>query len=199
VSPGAAARLPPPAGLTGLLAEAALFALESARAVTPAQLSRPTPCRGWDLRMLLHHGCESLQALHEGMTSGCVRLIAAAPGQDQRLNPAGTFCDRIAGLLAASRRLSRGNVTIGDRDLGLNLLTAAGALEIAVHGWDIAATCGAGRPVPASLAADLLALAPLLVPAAGRGPLFAAPVDPGPAACPGEQLTAFLGRRRPAS
>jgi uncharacterized protein (TIGR03086 family) len=194
VRPEAAARPPRPARLTGLLAEAARFALESTRAVTPAQLSRPTPCQGWDLRMLLLHGCDSLAALQEGMTSGCVRLTADVPGKAQQLNPAGTFCDRLSALLAASGGLPCGDIGIGGHDLGPGLLTAAGALEIAVHGWDIGATCGAARPVPARLAVHLLALAPLLVTSADRGLLFAAPVDPGPAACPGEQLTAFLGR-----
>ncbi len=69
-----------------------------------------------------------------------------------------------------------------------------GALEIAVHGWDISQACGHRRPIPHRLATDLVAMAPLLVPEAGRHPLFAAPVPAAREATASDQLVAFLGR-----
>ena len=77
----------------------------------------------------------------------------------------------------------------------MSVVAAAGAIEIAVHGWDISAACGVRRPVPPGLAAALLPIAPLLIPRATRAGLFADPVPvPGPA-CPGDRLVAFLGRQ----
>jgi hypothetical protein len=49
---------------TGLLDRAVSYAVSAVGDVTPALLPRPTPCRGWNLEMLLSHACESLAALH---------------------------------------------------------------------------------------------------------------------------------------
>jgi len=84
-------------------------------------------------------------------------------------------------------------IQIADRLVPAGAMAGAGALEIAVHGWDISQACGHGRPIPRDLAAGLLAIAPLLVPSA-RHPLFAAPVSVAPEAGASDQLTAFLGR-----
>jgi hypothetical protein len=86
-------------------------------------------------------------------------------------------------------------VTIWDRELTASIVAATGAIEITVHGWDIAVACGGNRPVPPGLAAVLLATAPLLVPADARPGLFADPVALLSPAGPGDQLVAFLGRR----
>jgi uncharacterized protein (TIGR03086 family) len=81
-------------------------------------------------------------------------------------------------------------------DLDTTVLAAAGALEIAVHGWDVAQACGEDRPLPESLAATLLAVAPLVVRAEDRPGRFAAPYDVPPTATASERLLAFVGRRR---
>jgi hypothetical protein len=41
-------------------------------------------------------------------------------------------------------------VAIGDRELTASMVTATGAIEITVHGWDIAVACGrcTARPAP---------------------------------------------------
>jgi hypothetical protein len=46
---------------TGLLDRAITYG-SAASDVTPALLPCPTPCRGWNLEMLLRHACESLTA-----------------------------------------------------------------------------------------------------------------------------------------
>jgi hypothetical protein len=89
------------------------------------------------------------------------------------------------------------------------LVACTGAVEIAVHGWDVsAARGGAGRagvrpvnpieptcpipPIPAVLATRMLRLCPLV--GAGREGLFAGPVEVPAQASPGNRLVGFLGR-----
>jgi uncharacterized protein (TIGR03086 family) len=86
-------------------------------------------------------------------------------------------------------------VSVVGRDLDTTVLAAAGALEIAVHGWDVEQACGGDRPLPESLAATLLAVAPLVVRGEDRPAHFAAPYDVPPTATASDRLLAFLGRR----
>ena len=60
-------------------------------------------------------------------------------------------------------------MAIGDRELTTSLVVMAGAVEIAVHGWDISMACGAAEPIPSGLASDLLPIAVLLAPARRTG------------------------------
>ncbi len=186
-------------GMTGgvrLLEPAIGYALIAAAAVTPEFLSRPTPCRGWDLRMLLRHASESLAAICEGIDAGCIGLHPDAEDADVACDPARAFRDRAGRLLGACASPARDHevVHIADRLLPASAMASAGALEIAMHGWDISRACGRCQPIPRTLAADLLAIAPLLVPSADRHPLFAAPVSVAPEAGPSDRLAAFLGR-----
>jgi uncharacterized protein (TIGR03086 family) len=186
-------------GTTGgirLLEPAIGYALTAAAAVTPEFLSCATPCRGWDLRTLLRHACESLAAICEGIDAGCIGLYPDAEGADVASDPARAFRDGAAQLLRASAAPVREHevVHIADRLLPASAMASAGALEIAVHGWDISRACGRCQPIPRALAADLLAIAPLLIPNADRHPLFAAPVSVPPEASPSDRLAAFLGR-----
>ncbi len=179
-----------------LLQRSILYALDAINAVTPEHLSRPTPCRGWDLRMLLRHGCESVAALHEGVVAGRIGLYPE-PDDDTVADPTRVFCARAVRLLDAWAAASRPRfVDVADQALADSVMAGAGALEIAVHGWDIAKACGDERPIPRDLAVDLLAMASFLVPVDNRHPLFAAPVLAPATAGPGERLIAFLGRAR---
>ena len=113
-------------------------------------------------------------------------LASAALATPQRL-PMATPC---ADCGPADRLIA-----IGDRELTTSMVAVAGAIEIAVHGWDIAAACGVRRPVPADLAAALLPIAPLLITPSTRPGLFADPVPVSRLAAPGDKLAAFLGRQ----
>ncbi len=97
-------------------------------------------------------------------------------------------------------------VAVGGLPMPAGLVACTGAVEIAVHGWDVsAARARAGRgsagcegdfpetPIPAGLAARMLRLSPLLV--AGREGLFAVPVEVPAQASPGDRLVGYLGRR----
>jgi len=180
-----------------LLASAVRYALAGAGLVTPALLSRPTPCAEWNLEVLLDHVSDSAGVLHQAITAGCAG--PAPPPGDGPPGPDAVRClqrqtARLLATCAAAGPAPR-LVVIGDRELTTNMVALAGALEITVHGWDIAVACGARRPIPPGLAAILLPLAPLLITPATRPGLFAGPVPVPAQASPGDQLVAFLGRQ----
>ena len=191
--PAPAAR---PAEGARLLEPSISYALGAVVAITPELLSRPTPCRDWDLRMLLRHASESLAAIAEGIETGRVGLDPAAEDSDLAADPARAFRDRAGRLLDAWTSCGyRGQVIeVAGCPLAVSVMAGAAALEVAVHGWDISRACGQRQPIPLALATSLLAIAPLLVPRAGRHPLFAAPVTVPATAGPSDQLAAFLGR-----
>ena len=180
-----------------LLGSAVSYALASTRLAAPQRLSCPTPCARWDLELLLRHVSDSVGVLHEAITAGYVGT-GPAPGDDgPGPGPAGGLQRRAARLLAACARDGPAEhlVAIGDRELAARTVAAAGAIEITVHGWDIAVACGSDRPVPPGLAAVLLPIAPLFITPGMRAGLFADPVPVPGRACPGDQLVAFLGRQ----
>jgi uncharacterized protein (TIGR03086 family) len=185
-----------PADGVRLLEPSISYALGAVVAVKPELLSRPTPCRGWDLRMLLRHASESLAAIHEGIQAGRVGLDAGAEDDGLAADPARAFRNRACQLLDASASPRRRGqvIEIAGCPLAASVMAAAAALEVAVHGWDISRACGQRQPIPRVLAIDLLVIAQVLVPSAGRHPLFAAPVPAAAEARPSDRLAAFLGR-----
>ena len=205
-------------GGVDLLERAITYALGSLAAVRPADLRRPTPCPDWDLRDLLAHLDDALAALAEAAEDGRVRppapgglpwsRAAGPPAGGRADSPLGIrpgadrTGDPVARLQATARRALGGwirvtgnpTVFVGASPLTAALLTGTGALEVAVHGWDVARACGLHRPIPAPLAEQMLDLAPLFVTDADRPGRFAAPVPVPPLAAPGDRLVAFLGR-----
>jgi uncharacterized protein (TIGR03086 family) len=177
-----------------LLEPSISYALGVVMGVTPELLSRPTPCREWDLRMLLRHASESLAAFYEGIEGGRVRLDPGAEDAGLAADPARVFRDRACRLLDAWTGHQRQVIDVAGCPLAASVMAAAAALEVAVHGWDISRACGQAEPIPRGLAVDLLTIAPVLVPGTGRHPLFAAPVAVTATAGPSDQLAAFLGR-----
>ena len=65
------------------------------------------------------------------------------------------------------------DVLVGERPLDVRVMAAVGAVEIAVHGWDVARACGQRRPIPDGLAAELLSVARCVVGEEDRGVRFA--------------------------
>jgi hypothetical protein len=96
---------------------------------------------------------------------------------------------RLAGVWAppAPRR----EVALGELALTSAIVTATGALEVTVHGWDVARACGTDRAVPDGLALAVLDLVPALVAVGDRPARFAAPVTTPARAAPGDRLVAF--------
>jgi hypothetical protein len=64
-------------GAVGLLERAISYTIGNLHNVTSATLSRPTPCREWDLKDLLAHMNDSLIALHDAIDLGHVDLSPA--------------------------------------------------------------------------------------------------------------------------
>jgi uncharacterized protein (TIGR03086 family) len=180
-----------------LLESAVSYGLDGAGLVTPQLLARPTPCRGWDVAMLLRHVGDSIEALNEAIATGHIDLgyprFRAGPETDALTVLRG----RAARLLetCSATGADDGIAAIGDRELSRRKVALAGAIELTIHGWDIRAACGAFRPIPPLLACILLPVAPLLVTPGARPGLFAEAIElPGPA-LPSDQLVAFLGRQ----
>jgi len=201
-----------PPGAMALLAGAVSYALSVCGLVAPGELALPTPCAEWDLGMLLAHLSTSMADLEAAISTGYLDLdpipgMAAAPDM-AAADPVELIRDRAAGLLCAVYGYAGPErfVTVGGLPVPAGLVACTGAVEIAVHGWDVAAArgragCGRGdpespktpiAPIPAALATRMLRVCPLLV--AGREGLFALPIEVPAQASPGDQLVGYLGR-----
>jgi uncharacterized protein (TIGR03086 family) len=181
-------------GGIGLLERAINYTLGSLHLVTPQALTRPTPCREWNLRTLLDHLGDSLLVLYEAIDIGRVGLDP--PGAERDPDPVAAVRMRARRLLGAWTNAGDPgqSVSIAGSPLTACIVTSTGALEVAVHGWDVAQACGHNRPIPPLLAEEMLDLSPLFVTDADRPGRFAAPVAVPPLTGPGDRLVAFLGR-----
>jgi uncharacterized protein (TIGR03086 family) len=196
---------PAPSGLDGasLLERAVGYTRVSLQLVTSTPLTTATPCRGWDLHALLRHMNDSLAAFTEAAEIGYVDLVPVRDvGHDEQVSDVGSVLverlrARACALLGAWTHPRTRSVAVADRVLGADVLAAAGSLEIAVHGWDVARACGVDRPLPAAFAAELLDLVPILVSDDDRPTRFAPSVDVPRYAPPSTRLLAALGRRTP--
>jgi uncharacterized protein (TIGR03086 family) len=185
-----------------LLDRAIAYTRGSLALVGPDLLTAPTPCREWDLTALLAHLADSLASLHEAGSCGEVRLAAAHGPPDVRdALRAGTASvlgelPSLAGPGGRGEQADRfrRDVLVGGRPLTTGVLAGAGALEVAVHGWDVSVACGHPRRLPDGLATALLRLAPVIVSEEDRPHRFALALPTAPDAPAGERLLAFLGR-----
>ncbi|MEV6158767.1 maleylpyruvate isomerase family mycothiol-dependent enzyme [Nonomuraea sp. NPDC052129] len=204
-------------GGVALLGRAIHYALGCLSLVTPGDLDRPTPCEGWDLQALLAHANDSFAALTEAAAFGHVALVpplnndghghdccdghdggdgghgghggGGGGGDDD-----GGLRNRATSLLRAWARSTDVMVTVGGCPLTAAMVSAVGAVEVAVHAWDVARTCGHRRPIPEDVAAELLPLARLFVTDADRPARFAVPLNAAPRATAQDRLLAYLGR-----
>ena len=157
-------------------------------------LSLPTPCTGWDLGQLLLHMDESLVAIAEAAELGHVEVVPHQPPPG-----AAQLVDRVVQRACRTRaawhhRLTSAPVGVGDLRLGRDTVVLVGALEIAVHGWDVAAATSQGRRLPENLAVRLYDVALAVVTPHERGRRFG-PGVPVPSSAPtGTRLLAHLGR-----
>lgn len=190
-----------PAALLGgiaVLERAIAYALGSLALVTPDLLDRPTPCRHWDLRDLLEHLHDSMAALQEAVEVGRV-ACAGAPVVDVSCPGDAVIRlvrDRAVRLLGAwANADGSAPVRVEDELVTAPLIAGAGAIEVAVHGWDVAEACGRHRPIPDELAEELLDLSVLFIRGKDRPARFARPVAVPANASPSDRLVAFLGRQ----
>lgn len=175
-----------------LLERALGYTRSSLALVTPALMDAPTPCTGWDVEDLLAHMHDSLESLHE---AGAVRRVGLTPAPAASGDLVEAIRARACDLLATwSAALSGQVVSVDGRQVTSSVLTSAGALEVTVHGWDLAVACGVRRPIPPALAADLMRIAPLLVTEADRPRRFAPALPVSERAPAADRLLAHLGR-----
>ena len=194
-------------GAIGLLAGAVSYMLGVCAPLGPEEMALPTPCPHWDLARLLGHLCESMADLEAALRTG--RLDLDGPPGRAGGDPVEALRDRAAELLCAGYCYGGPErfVAVGGLPIPAGVVACTGAVEIAVHGWDVSAArarAGRGRaggdgdgdvreaPIPAALATRMLRLGPLLV--AGREGLFGVPVEVPAQASPGDRLVGYLGR-----
>jgi len=193
-------------GGMALLERAVSYTLGQLQCVTPAALTRPTPCLQWNLRALLGHMDDSLAAMQEAVDLRIVNPPDTGPAGPAAFSGAGASPANEAERLVAGLRargcqllgtLTGGDgspVWIGGLPTPVRIVTSAGAIDVAVHGWDVGRSCGTGAAVPDPLAEDMLAIAPLLIGQPDRPERFGPTVPVGPGASAGDRLVAFLGR-----
>ena len=127
-----------------------------------------------------------------GEMAGETACGSGDPAADLRVVAARVLGEWAALATSGSRGPQR--VGVAEQWLSLPVLAAVGALEVVVHGWDVSRACAADRPIPLSLATELLPLARLMIADVDRPGRFAPPVPVPAGAGDGARLLAFLGR-----
>lgn len=183
-------------GGVALLERAVSYALGCLQLVSRDSLARVTPCPEWDLAALLWHLDDALVAMLETVTGGRVELPEAGGALPPAADPVDALRSHARELVGACSRAERVRpaVAIAGLTVSTALVATTGAIEVAVHGWDVAQACGRHRPLPPVLATDLLEIVPLFVTDADRPGRFAAAVELPRGASPADRLIAFLGR-----
>jgi uncharacterized protein (TIGR03086 family) len=185
----------PPASVA-VLDSAVTWAHSCLQLARTSDLTLPTPCSAWNLGELLAHMEDSLEALGEAAEVGRIR-VTDLPG----LQDPGRTIDRLVQRACTMRaawlaRLTSAPISVGDLALGRDTLAMVGALEIAVHGWDVAQAVGHDRRIPEDLAARLYPAAMVVVSPEERGSRFAAAIEVPATAPASTRLLAHLGRRQ---
>ncbi|WP_157249800.1 TIGR03086 family protein [Nonomuraea typhae] len=139
--------------------------------------------------------------LDDGLLGGGLRGDGRLGGVGSRLGGSGgdpvarlrwRAC-RLIGAWSQSARCPM-PVGVGEAWLAREVVAGVGALEVAVHGWDVARACGGDRPLPDRLARELLELAVVFVADDDRPHRFHPPVRPASPATSSDRLLGFLGR-----
>lgn len=149
----------------------------------------PTPCADWTLADLLCHMDDGLDAFLEA-AEGAVRVgVPRGPGTE--VGGLQAKACRLRGVWAAQ---SQPTVIVGDRELPAGVLVSAAALEITVHGWDVAQATGTEGQIPEALAEALMPVAHAVVTPEDRPARFASPLRTPDTATSAQVLLGFLGR-----
>jgi uncharacterized protein (TIGR03086 family) len=128
--------------------------------VDPADLGRPTPCAGWDLRALLEH--------MTGQDHGFAAAVRAAHTGDEvdvsEFAPRPLASSLTAGLdevVAAFAAGADGLVLLPEfgRRLPVAIVVQMHLIDTLVHGWDVAATLGVQGDYVARLDTEVVAAA----------------------------------------
>jgi uncharacterized protein (TIGR03086 family) len=132
--------------------------------ITTADLDRPTPCAGWDLRTLLEHMTGQdhgfAAATRAARAGEDVDVAAFHPGS-LGAAPAATVSAGLDDVVAAFAEAGDLDTAVLLPEFGARppLRTVAGMhlVDTLVHGWDVAATLGIHADYSAGLDDDLVA------------------------------------------
>jgi uncharacterized protein (TIGR03086 family) len=184
---------PPTTSAVELLDRAVGYTRGSLALVREHHLDRPTPCRDWDLRALLRHLDDSIAALAEAAQAPRLAL-APRPGPTDAAALLGSIRRRASAVVGLWMPGAGPVIAVGDAPLRRELVGLVGALEITVHGWDVARAVGHPRAIPPTLAMDLWPVARDHITAADRPMRFADEVAVPDSSPPQVRLLAHTGR-----
>ena len=132
--------------------------------VDPADLARPTPCTGWDLRALLEHMTGQdhgfAAAVRAARTGGEVDVAAFAP-RPLGPSPAATLTAGLDEVVAAFAEGADGLVLLPEfgARLPVPVIVQMHLIDTLVHGWDVAAALGVQADYVERLDAEVVAAA----------------------------------------
>jgi uncharacterized protein (TIGR03086 family) len=178
------------------IARAVAVFQEQAAATSPDDLSRPTPCEGWDVRTLVGHVVGLYDGFAGALHGDRVDLVAASA--DVGDAPARAIDRAAQTMLTAWREPGALDRTLATniRDMPAALATRIVIGDSLLHAWDLAHALGRDVSMPTDLAdAQLTMMQEYYDPAArGPGKGFALAVE-----CPADasveaRLVALSGR-----
>lgn len=186
---------------TEALAAAFATARDVLSNVTADQLDDATPCVSWNVRRLVNHLVGGAHWFEITTNAG------ASPEVDDTEDTDFTNGDMVAAYDAATAGALAAFGAQGalERTITLPFGTFPGAAFMGLatvdhftHAWDLARATGQSTDLAPAMAEELLDAARGMISDDFRGPDGVAPFGPevsaGGAACPADQLAAFLGR-----
>jgi uncharacterized protein (TIGR03086 family) len=165
--------------------------------VRPEHLIKPTPCRDWDVRLLLNHIIGGNYMFAEVAKGG--RVDASGTMDDHTLPDPGSnyiaSADAVLAAWAEPGAMER-RVHMPFGDIPASAAVSIHFLDIVVHGWDLARATGQDATIEPDLAAEALDISQgLLSPELRETGVFG-PEVPISADDPlHDRLVAFMGRR----
>lgn len=165
--------------------------------VQPEQLSRPTPCRDWDVRLLLNHIIGGNYMFATVARGGQVEATGEMEDYT-RPDPGTHYLDSAESVLSAwaepGAMERRVHMPFGD--IPASAAVSIHFLDIVVHGWDLARATDQDATIATDLAAEALDISSdLLSPELREAGVFG-PEIPVAADDPlHDRLVAFMGRR----
>jgi len=165
--------------------------------VRPEQLLLPTPCRDWDVRLLLNHIIGGNYTFAEVAAGG--RADATGVMDDHTLPDPGSnyiaSADAVMAAWAAPGAMER-RVHMPFGDIPAPAAVSIHFLDIVVHGWDLARATGQDTTIEPDLAAEALDISQGLLSPELRDTGVFGPEVPVSADDPlHDRLVAFMGRR----
>lgn len=171
------------------------------RRVRPDDLSRPSPCAGWDLRALLEHMIGQNHGFADAV-EGAAAAAAFAPRAFADTDVADAWevsAERVASAFGSAPREREVLLVEISPEQPFPVVTALGfhLLDTVVHTWDVATALGFGFRPDDELAALVDAQAAAVPAGPAReapGAAFAPPVAGASTADPWTHALALLGR-----